>query len=736
MKLRRFIKRYPLPFFLAILHFILMSCFHDPAHLKHQAHVSSKQMSQFFSGVRPSRTYIEAQYRYAIHLQRIGKHRISLEVLRDIARHDPGNPKIFNALGIAYDNLRDYNNAVIAYNEALALDPDLDYVHNNLGYSMLLQKDYEGAKKSFRVAISTAGGNSDVGKYNNNLALAHTKSGTAHETLPVAVADVTVEGAPEKVLYVIEAGQEEKAGLKTAQAVVSSDKQPAIETAPESSGPVTTPRTVTFLTGPAPLTGAEINGVPVPPPTAIKVMEADLPLDFIEAVDVPLPDEAMVPDSELVFDTSLEDEPVDIHEAGQFSAPEMLKPAAERSAQSAIVDQNALQIDISDLIMVPRAQGASSSSLTAIAFHPIPETPTVFGSFAPADEKQARSNMQQMSTRAVSGSLDLSLAKAQPVGEPFYGVGVDTMSRDHRLSIDICDLIMVPQPDRATPPVVEFATEPLPETIPLGLEFATIAEAPPLADFRHDYTAVIVKGAEFVMTEANAVQANIQEPALTPKLNIPIVETIDQIDAGADAVSGAIPVTGAEINGVPVSAPAVVEVAEGDRTVDFPDGVESDKMESVDAPLPDEAMVPDSELVFDTSPEDGPVEIHEAGKLSALEILKPAAEKSAQFPIVDQNALKIDISDLVMVPRLPIVDQNALKIDISDLIMVPRPQGASSVTAVEINPISKMPPVSGRFVPNDEKQARSNLQQMSTRAVSKRPDLSLAKVLFAWELSN
>jgi cell division septation protein DedD len=172
---------------LIIIFFILIGCFYVPGssnhYSKNQSNISNRHISRFFSKVRPSSSHIESQYRYAIHLQKIGKHRISVEVLKDIARYDPGNPRIYNALGISYDIMADFEKANQAYQTALKLDPGLDYVHNNLGYSQLLQKDYEGAKKSFRLAISSAGKNSDVSKYENNLALANSKSGTPDEAV-------------------------------------------------------------------------------------------------------------------------------------------------------------------------------------------------------------------------------------------------------------------------------------------------------------------------------------------------------------------------------------------------------------------------------------------------------------------------------------------------------------------------------------------------------------------------
>jgi len=54
------------------------------------------------------------------------------------------------------------------------INPELDYVWNNIGYSHMMQNDYNAALKAFERAIQL---DSDNPKYHNNLALSHAKLG-------------------------------------------------------------------------------------------------------------------------------------------------------------------------------------------------------------------------------------------------------------------------------------------------------------------------------------------------------------------------------------------------------------------------------------------------------------------------------------------------------------------------------------------------------------------------------
>ena len=98
---------------------------------------------------------IESKYRLARHFQRIKKHRIAVEVLTEITESDPGNADAYNALGISYDFLRDFENAQESYHTALMIDPEADDVYNNLGYSYIMAQQYDAAIDVLQQAIRT-----------------------------------------------------------------------------------------------------------------------------------------------------------------------------------------------------------------------------------------------------------------------------------------------------------------------------------------------------------------------------------------------------------------------------------------------------------------------------------------------------------------------------------------------------------------------------------------------------
>jgi hypothetical protein len=73
-------------------------------------------------------------------------------------------------MGVSYDNLGRYSQATGCYRSALKLDPKLDYVHNNLGYSYLLKNELDAAIVAFQKAIEL---NDNNKRYRNNLGLAY-----------------------------------------------------------------------------------------------------------------------------------------------------------------------------------------------------------------------------------------------------------------------------------------------------------------------------------------------------------------------------------------------------------------------------------------------------------------------------------------------------------------------------------------------------------------------------------
>ncbi len=80
-----------------------------------------------------NRPELDGRYMQALHFQARNKHRIAVQVLREILIVDPVYEKAYTALGVSHDALGDFERAETAYRMALQLNPDLDYVHNNLG---------------------------------------------------------------------------------------------------------------------------------------------------------------------------------------------------------------------------------------------------------------------------------------------------------------------------------------------------------------------------------------------------------------------------------------------------------------------------------------------------------------------------------------------------------------------------------------------------------------------------
>jgi len=135
---------------------------------------ANKDLNQFYSSVRPVNGTVESDYRLARYFQKRGKHQFAVDELLNAIRKDPSFIKAYNALGVSYDCLGQFDLAVKSYKFALQLNPELDYVHNNLGYSYLLNGDLDSAIDAFRKAIALKSTNK---RYHNNLGLAYARKG-------------------------------------------------------------------------------------------------------------------------------------------------------------------------------------------------------------------------------------------------------------------------------------------------------------------------------------------------------------------------------------------------------------------------------------------------------------------------------------------------------------------------------------------------------------------------------
>ena len=191
--------------------------------------ISDKDAENFISSIRKIDGNIEADYRLALHLQKNKRHKIAIEVLKEVVQADPTYVKAYNAMGVSFDYLGDYNRAIHSYKFALMLNSELDYVYNNLGYSYFLNGNLNLAIDAFQKAIAI----SDRSKlYHNNLGMVYTKKGQldlAFEQFKIAGDEIHANHQLAKLLY-----REGKFDLarkyqkKAIQLEASADKQASV----------------------------------------------------------------------------------------------------------------------------------------------------------------------------------------------------------------------------------------------------------------------------------------------------------------------------------------------------------------------------------------------------------------------------------------------------------------------------------------------------------------------------
>lgn len=141
-----------------------------PAQNENGSNISNKDIQDFLSSIRKVDGNLDPQYRQALYLQKKGKHKIAIQLLKEVIQKDPLYVQAYNAMGISYDHLGDYDRAIKFYKLALTLNPNLHYVYNNLGYSYLLNGNLDWAINAFKKAIALDASNK---RYHNNLALAY-----------------------------------------------------------------------------------------------------------------------------------------------------------------------------------------------------------------------------------------------------------------------------------------------------------------------------------------------------------------------------------------------------------------------------------------------------------------------------------------------------------------------------------------------------------------------------------
>jgi hypothetical protein len=136
--------------------------------------IKDAHMEVFRDSVRPIHGELKAKYHLARHFQRIFKHRIAVEALKEVILMDPTYADAHNAIGFSYDCIGDYQMARHHYRTAIVINPEMDHAYNNLGYSYILDGNYPLAIETLKQAIVLNDANE---KYHKNLGLAYYNNG-------------------------------------------------------------------------------------------------------------------------------------------------------------------------------------------------------------------------------------------------------------------------------------------------------------------------------------------------------------------------------------------------------------------------------------------------------------------------------------------------------------------------------------------------------------------------------
>ena len=105
-----------------------------------------------------------------------GDHEGAERALTEAVRLDSGNWKAQQSLGMLYDDLGRYDEAIVAYRAALKIRPAEASILNNLGVAYYLKKDYPQAIETLERALRTAR-TTDRNRVYSNLGRAYARSG-------------------------------------------------------------------------------------------------------------------------------------------------------------------------------------------------------------------------------------------------------------------------------------------------------------------------------------------------------------------------------------------------------------------------------------------------------------------------------------------------------------------------------------------------------------------------------
>ena len=128
----------------------------------------SSMLTDFWGNVRPVKDLAVSHYKLGRFYQQRAQHGKAVIEFNRAVDVDPEHVNAYNALGVAYGALHEYENAENAFRKAITLDPERAYLHNNLGYSYLCQKNFEAAVACLEKAADL----DDKSRIKNNLELA------------------------------------------------------------------------------------------------------------------------------------------------------------------------------------------------------------------------------------------------------------------------------------------------------------------------------------------------------------------------------------------------------------------------------------------------------------------------------------------------------------------------------------------------------------------------------------
>ena len=156
-----------------------------------------------------------------------------------LVAHPQTGPTLYSWLGIMRDDAGDWKGSEWAYRQAMSKSPeDHDYLHNNLGYSLLKQGQNELAAAEFRAALKL-NPHSEIARNNLGIALAGQTSeaivnlqslngpATAHSNLAaVLIEQGKYAEARKELLTALEYNQANPAALKNLELLSNLDGKP------------------------------------------------------------------------------------------------------------------------------------------------------------------------------------------------------------------------------------------------------------------------------------------------------------------------------------------------------------------------------------------------------------------------------------------------------------------------------------------------------------------------------